>query len=347
MGKVIVDFYQGPKYYFKANEDVIAVAKKCGYTLHLLQISSKEEFLQNKKSTILRSIQYNFKKIKPFINGIQRIPKQSNVLLVYPLPFGYFTKLFCKLLHKKGCFITTICIDVNSFRNMGNRSKDVNNLNAADALILHTPNMEKSCREINIKTPVNLIYLFDYLTNDLPSSTNGTQQFRIAFAGSFSKAPFIHKLTTLTFKHEQTCFYLYGSADKNLQTNDRIHYKGRFAPDKISELMGDWGLVWDGDSLDDCKDIFGNYLKINSPLKTSLYLASNLPVIMWKHAGLASFIEEHTLGITVNSIHEIEDKILNLTSAQIEEIRTNVSIYSEKIRNGEMLSSILTDDYQF
>ena len=65
----------------------------------------------------------------------------------------------------------------------------------------------------------------------------------------------------------------------------------------LLNLFGSFGLVWDGMSSETCKGSFGEYLRINNPHKTSLYLASGIPVIIWSKAALAEFIEKNKCGI--------------------------------------------------
>ncbi|NRO11242.1 Beta-1,6-galactofuranosyltransferase WbbI [Lactobacillus helveticus] len=48
----------------------------------------------------------------------------------------------------------------------------------------------------------------------------------------------------------------------------------------------------------------GNYLRYNDPHKLSLYLASGIPVIIWKKAAEAKFVEENKVGITVDSLED-------------------------------------------
>ena len=50
-------------------------------------------------------------------------------------------------------------------------------------------------------------------------------------------------------------------------------YKGKFSPENISFIEGNWGLVWDGDQLETCHGKLGEYLRINSSHKISLYIA--------------------------------------------------------------------------
>ena len=50
-----------------------------------------------------------------------------------------------------------------------------------------------------------------------------------------------------------------------------------------------------------CTGQYGEYLKINSPFKFSLYLAANRPVVVWSKSALASYVKEYKLGICVDS----------------------------------------------
>ena len=98
-----------------------------------------------------------------------------------------------------------------------------------------------------------------------------------------------------------------------------------------------FGLVWDGTSLDGCNGRYGEYLKFNNPHKTSLYLSCGIPVIIWKEAALADFVEEHKVGITLNSLADL-DKVLMETSADDYEImRTNAMKLAQKLRRGEFI----------
>ena len=48
-----------------------------------------------------------------------------------------------------------------------------------------------------------------------------------------------------------------------------IIHKGVFKPEELPRVLdGSYGLVWDGDSLDECSGNIGEYLKINKNPKT-------------------------------------------------------------------------------
>ncbi|UXZ08780.1 hypothetical protein F1B95_08005 [Clostridium perfringens] len=62
-------------------------------------------------------------------------------------------------------------------------------------------------------------------------------------------------------------------------------YKKSLSPKEIVEkIEGDFGLIWDGTSINICDGSFGEYTKFNTPHKLSMYIASEIPVIVWKEA---------------------------------------------------------------
>ena len=95
-----------------------------------------------------------------------------------------------------------------------------------------------------------------------------------------------------------------------------------------------FGLVWDGPGIDSCQGAVGNYMRYNNPHKTSLYLSSNLPVIIWKEAALAGFVEEHGLGLTLDSLEELDDRLARLSQADYDQMKTNCQAMGQRLRNG-------------
>ena len=85
----------------------------------------------------------------------------------------------------------------------------------------------------------------------------------------------------------------------------------------------------------------GEYLKINASHKASLYLASQKPLIVWNQSALANFVEDNKLGITIDSLEDIEKELLELSEQQMDEIECNMLHFAKKITSGDMLSSIL------
>ena len=84
-------------------------------------------------------------------------------------------------------------------------------------------------------------------------------------------------------------------------------------------------------------------MQYNNPHKTSLYLASKLPVIVWEKAAMVEFIRENHLGIQVGSLREIPEKLAALSEEAYDEMLRNVSVMGDKLRKGEMLRKVLRE----
>ena len=76
------------------------------------------------------------------------------------------------------------------------------------------------------------------------------------------------------------------------------------------------------------------YLKINNPHKTSLYLACGIPVVIWSQAALADFIIQNKCGITVENIKDIENKLSSLSGDEYNTIKKNAEKIGMLLREG-------------
>ena len=97
---------------------------------------------------------------------------------------------------------------------------------------------------------------------------------------------------------------------------------------------GDFGLSWYGESLTEGKGKIGEYMSYNNPHKVSLYLRCHAPVIISKTAGLASFVEDNGIGITVDSLCDIDTVLSGVTDGQYRQMKQNVMRVSERIASG-------------
>ena len=119
-------------------------------------------------------------------------------------------------------------------------------------------------------------------------------------------------------------------------------YMGSYPPDILPQYLNQgFGLIWDGNSTESCAGVIGNYLKYNNPHKCSLYLASGIPVIVWKKAALADFINIHNAGILVESLEEIPEKIQNLSEKEYIQMKNNAEKISLKLKDGYFLKKAI------
>ncbi len=135
-------------------------------------------------------------------------------------------------------------------------------------------------------------------------------------------------------------FQLYGVGYKD--SSENAVYNGSFLPDELpAYLHGNFGLVWDGTSIDTCTGIFGNYLRLNDPHKLSLYLTAGLPVIVWDEAAVADFVKEHHVGLTVASLSDIPGKLSGLSRDEYFTMARNAADLSGLLRDGHFLKTAL------
>lgn len=119
------------------------------------------------------------------------------------------------------------------------------------------------------------------------------------------------------------------------EAEGNVCYKGSFEPEVLpGNLEGSYGLVWDGESVDTCAGAYGEYLRINDPHKTSLYLASGLPVIVWSQAAVAKHILDNGLGLAVASLRDVPSAMESVSAEEYSRMLLNVRQEADRLRSG-------------
>ena len=317
----------------KASRDVIEIAIKNGYKFVKLFSTFSD------KTTI-------FNVIEGLVNTIKLYKQLENgdiVFLQYPVN-RLLMKLIFQILRKKNIHIITIIHDIDYLRGISLGQKGVDGmkkielslLRQSEYIICHNKFMMNALRNAGLKNKLKSLRIFDYLYTGDNALTSDEDKVIIAGNLAEQKAGYLYKLKDQGFK-----LSLYGSNLASKFQNSNFVYNGSFPPDVLIEhLEGSYGLVWDGDECDTCSGAYGNYLKINNPHKTSLYLAAGLPVIVWKESALYPFVMENEVGFGVNSLYEIENEIKNHNWSHLKD---NVQKVQNKIRNGEYLKQVLSE----
>ncbi len=113
-------------------------------------------------------------------------------------------------------------------------------------------------------------------------------------------------------------------------------------PDELpAALEGGFGLVWDGDSAETCSGVFGEYLRYNNSHKASLYLAAGLPLVVWKESAIAHFVVDKQCGIVVDSLHNLQKVLDELTIQDYNELLDNARYVGVALREGAYLKAAL------
>lgn len=277
-----------------------------------------------------------------------RINAGSLIVVQYPLlGINKYFKYFAKMLKAKQCKLVCIIHDVDSIRSDDNADKIINEikaLNVYDAVIAHSEPMVTWLKQNGFKGKVTTIKLFDYLlpgnTIPNPGISKGED---IVFAGNLGRCLFLGDLKSVA---GDVTFNLYGPGldDSILADSKNINWKGSFTPEQIvNELKGAYGLIWDGTSINGCTGLYGNYLKYNSPHKSSLYFVSGLPIIAPAVSAIASYVIENKLGIVVNSLTDLPAALAIVTDQQYQDFRNNVITVGERLKRGYYLMSAIDE----
>lgn len=277
------------------------------------------------------------------------LKKGDTLFLQYPVK-KYFSFL-CKVASMKEA--KTICVihDLGSFRRKKlTIEKEITRLSHCDYIIASNENMKQWLIKHGMKKPLGALGLFDYHSesfnkNQEQESPNQGQAAlpHIVYAGALSmrKNSFLVKLTKSLSNWSLT---IAGNKEglQGIQENPHIKYKG-FMPSEefISYIKADFGLVWDGDSLDTCSGNYGEYLRWNSPHKVSFYLRAGLPIIIWKDAAVAPIIEKEGVGIAINSLTELDTIFKNLSSEDIAKMKFEAKNMAQKLNDGYFLQKAL------
>lgn len=283
-------------------------------------------------------------------NKLLRKLKSGDVLL-YQHPM-YGTRIMERILpklRKKGVKIVMLIHDLNILRGGEEYKRDKTSsvyiqdmviLNYADNIICHNQSMLNYLLSEGFeKNKLTSLEIFDYLTDHRPTAKKFKREWSCVIAGNLVKAKckYVYDLVDNVSSAGGYTLHLYGGGLETVisENQDKVIYHGSVSPDKLPEIMeGDFGIVWDGTSTKTCEGNNGNYLRYNNPHKTSLFLASGIPVIVWDQSALADFVRDNGVGFAIPSLDDIPDVLSRMTEDEYNRIVENVNAVSEKIRSG-------------
>lgn len=264
--------------------------------------------------------------------------RDSIIAVQYPFLNGKMAKLLHDLSKRNK--IILLFHDYYTYNDKGMRNYEEGIINSANVIVVHSEAMEKEFCKEGFKRDMVKLKFFDYLNKYDAKKEVSKTNINIVFAGNLEKSLFINQLPEIT-KNSKLNFLLYGKERDNLPINSHISYKGSFHNEDIEHVEGNWGLVWDGESVNTCEGKYGGYLRINAPFKLSLYLAMGIPVIVWSESAMADYVRQKKLGVAVASLKDVESTITALTPEEVEDIQQGVSMYSEKVKRGKMLEDAI------
>ena len=314
----------------KATADIISIAEKMSFKpLYVHHIEAKNNIF----SKIVNQIRYFFEWSKLY----KKVADNSVILLQHPFRNRQCNreKTILKLKQRKNVKVISLIHDIEELRNpVYNEHSHFEfefMMRVADQFIVHNSKMKEWFKEKGIdENKIVVLEIFDYLSDSPINEKKFANNIIIAGNLHSSKSPYLSEIQ----KVSNLNFDLYGMNYKdNNKTNITFH--GAFKPEELSEqFTSGFGLVWDGTSIDTCDGNTGNYLRYNNPHKLSLDISSGVPVVIWKQAALATFVQEKGIGLCVDSLTECAELISNMSKDQYDEMCSRVNEESIKLRSG-------------
>lgn len=322
----------------KARNDVEEILKESG----CVAVNSRRLVLESdvKDEKIISNISSRLDFIKYFLDLLK--VKNQTVFVQYPmLSFDQEEKYLIALAKKNR--VVFIIHDIHGLRRQDADAigREIRVLNLGKGVIVHNRFMEKKLIEcgLNVKN-IYRLNLFDYLCDLELMGKCDYEENSIAFAGNFEKSKFIERLVQ---DNQDIQFNFYGSKyNTDLNQSVNVHYFGSFAPDEIpGKLKGKYGLIWDGDGIDGCSGLWGEYTKYNNPHKLSLYIAAGLPVIVWSQSAIAEFVKENHIGIIVDNLYNMSEVMLQVSDIEYKSMCSCVQMLRNEIISGGRLKNII------
>ena len=326
----------------KARNDVEEIVKREGYQALVLSVDNWYE---------MSTLKAQLHKSKAFGQALGQLKQGDELLIQFPmLHHSFFTTHHVKKAQKKGVKVHFIIHDLEVLRyaNLDTvplkhkirvQIQESGLLGAADGIIAHNSIMKSVLVDKGIaEDKIVSLGIFDYLIPNFQEKTTQTKDQPIIVAGNLAqeKAGYLYKFPA------EPSYNLYGVGfDENRALLNETYF-GSFLPDELpAALEGGFGLVWDGDSVETCSGVFGEYLRYNNSHKASLYLASGFPLVVWKQSALSHFVLEKGCGIAVESLHDLKETIDNLSDADYQTLVDNAKRVGQEIRDGHYLKTAL------
>lgn len=268
------------------------------------------------------------------LKGVMSLKKGDILVVQYPLKKYY--DFVVSRANACGAKVITVIHDLGSFRRKKlTVAQEVERLNRSAAVVVHSPAMRRWLADNGVTVPMIELGLFDYLSDSVPAEHEGPDdRYRLMFAGNASPVhnDWIYQLGEAAPSLD---LVIYGGGIDESKLTPNIHPMGYVDSDTlIATAQGDFGVVWYGSSLDEGAGALGEYLKYNAPHKTSLYLRSGLPVIIWNQAALAGIVKEYNVGICVSSLRDVPEALSRLTPRDYAVMKANAEALASKLAKG-------------
>lgn len=132
-----------------------------------------------------------------------------------------------------------------------------------------------------------------------------------------------------------TSVNIYGIEWDKVRLTSNFHYNGySTSKDILNKLKGDFGLIWSGDETNVCAGSKGKYYEYATPHKLSMYIMAGMPIIVPNNFSIKKEILDLNIGLVINSLGEIEEKLNKISKEEYLNMQKNVIEVQKEISKG-------------
>lgn len=268
-----------------------------------------------------------------------KLGKKSREYVLYQYPMYGGTKIANIMIptiqRMFGSKVIVLIHDLESLR-YHKSNQEIRLIASCSYVICHNGRMKNYLVSKGIdENKIVELEIFDYLCEKNPQQVkNAPKKNSVAIAGNLSpeKCKYIYKFIE---NNPELKINLYGVGYEGKSEYSNVEYHGSLSPEELpSKLDSAYGLVWDGPEITSCTGNYGEYLKYNNPHKLSLYMAAGIPVVTWKQAAIADFVEKNQVGIAVDSLVDLSKALDQISEEQYVAMKTNAEAIGAKLREG-------------
>jgi hypothetical protein len=271
-----------------------------------------------------------------WLRALRWLHKGDLLVMQYPyLPARHYrlARFALHMLRWKGITTAAMVHDLPSLQrldDMNARACDQLILPGFDALIVPSERMEAYLRAQGLTMPMHVMDCFDYVTDGPLPVRKKSRKLCIAGNLSAEKSGYLKGIGKIPMEWQ-----LYGTSWSGKSSSRLVYHGAIDANAAPNEMDGSYGIVWDGSEIDRVNGAAGAYQLLSNPRSLSAYLAAGMPVMIWRNAAAAQFVRQHEVGLLVDSLREIPERVRSLTEADYAHLAENARIVGMQLRKGE------------
>ncbi len=255
-------------------------------------------------------------------------------LVQYPLELAKSTQfVFYEAVFKYKSIVLIHSIESlqSDSENMDVQKREVELLNRFDVVMSQSHRMSEWLVSMGVTTPIVTFELFDYVCEKDISNPSKYDVSYVSHVGDV-RPTFLYD----TLNENEDCTFQILGRDLNVSrlaynnfVFDCVEYSNI-----INGLEGKYGLVWSGDYMDTTINDYENENLVTISYVLSLYLAAEIPVIVWSGSVEADVVNKYHIGICVDDLYDLKKKINMVDEEEYMEMKGDVASLGQRIRSG-------------